>query len=254
MVNPTYQAAVEETTEILASTYATLDLGRDSQPTGIMNNPFNFGNSTSNFQKGSTSYAPKLNWQEKKKTSKNNSTPNLREISNTPKEQPLAQKKNSVQIGKENLFSSQAYANFNAEQSKLEPNNATTNATPLQHDTTTTSDSITNLGENSAGEKNLRWENHGRALDPLTHKLMIELQTWIEPNPEPPELVATMKIPIDILISIRHIYAAFEESKSSNKINMNKVNAMNLELEALEKNVTWDIVDLPPGQKPIGCK
>ena len=30
--------------------------------------------------------------------------------------------------------------------------------------------------------------------------------------------------------------------------------AMNEELQALEKTHTWEYVDLPPGKKPIGCK
>jgi hypothetical protein len=30
--------------------------------------------------------------------------------------------------------------------------------------------------------------------------------------------------------------------------------AMNLELDALAKNCTWKIVELPPHIKPIGCK
>jgi hypothetical protein len=29
---------------------------------------------------------------------------------------------------------------------------------------------------------------------------------------------------------------------------------MNEELQALEKNHTWDIVSLPQGKKPVGCK
>lgn len=32
------------------------------------------------------------------------------------------------------------------------------------------------------------------------------------------------------------------------------VQAMQLELKALESNNTWDLVDLPPKKKPIGCK
>lgn len=32
------------------------------------------------------------------------------------------------------------------------------------------------------------------------------------------------------------------------------VEVMNKELKALDDNNTWDIVDLPPGKKPIGCK
>lgn len=32
------------------------------------------------------------------------------------------------------------------------------------------------------------------------------------------------------------------------------ISAMNLELEALEENETWDIVPLPPSKKAIGCK
>nr|GEZ47391.1 putative reverse transcriptase, RNA-dependent DNA polymerase, Gag-polypeptide of LTR copia-type [Tanacetum cinerariifolium] len=34
----------------------------------------------------------------------------------------------------------------------------------------------------------------------------------------------------------------------------NWVNAMNKEIKALNKNHTWDITELPPGRKPIGCK
>ncbi|CAL9019450.1 unnamed protein product [Prunus brigantina] len=29
---------------------------------------------------------------------------------------------------------------------------------------------------------------------------------------------------------------------------------MNIEMEALQKNNTWDIVDLPKRMKPVGCK
>jgi Reverse transcriptase (RNA-dependent DNA polymerase) len=32
------------------------------------------------------------------------------------------------------------------------------------------------------------------------------------------------------------------------------VNAMNVEMNALEKNETWEITDLPVGKKPVGCK
>lgn len=32
------------------------------------------------------------------------------------------------------------------------------------------------------------------------------------------------------------------------------IDAMNNELHALEQNKTWDIVELPPGKRPIGCK
>jgi hypothetical protein len=34
----------------------------------------------------------------------------------------------------------------------------------------------------------------------------------------------------------------------------NWVTAMNEEIEALNRNNTWDLVDLPPGRKTIGCK
>ena len=30
--------------------------------------------------------------------------------------------------------------------------------------------------------------------------------------------------------------------------------AMNVEMEALEKNKTWELVKLPAGKKPVGCK
>jgi hypothetical protein len=29
---------------------------------------------------------------------------------------------------------------------------------------------------------------------------------------------------------------------------------MNVEMEALEKNKTWELVELPAGKKPVGCK
>ena len=32
------------------------------------------------------------------------------------------------------------------------------------------------------------------------------------------------------------------------------VKAMELEIEDLESNKTWNIIDLPPGKKPIGCR
>ena len=32
------------------------------------------------------------------------------------------------------------------------------------------------------------------------------------------------------------------------------VNAMNVEMDALEKNETWEITDLPVGKRPVGCK
>lgn len=31
-------------------------------------------------------------------------------------------------------------------------------------------------------------------------------------------------------------------------------NAMNVELQALAENHTWDVVELPSGKKPIGCR
>lgn len=34
----------------------------------------------------------------------------------------------------------------------------------------------------------------------------------------------------------------------------NWIRAMNDELNALESNGTWEVTDLPPGQKSIGCK
>lgn len=34
----------------------------------------------------------------------------------------------------------------------------------------------------------------------------------------------------------------------------NWVNAMQAEIKALISNNTWDVVTLPPGKKPIGCK
>lgn len=36
--------------------------------------------------------------------------------------------------------------------------------------------------------------------------------------------------------------------------NKNWVDAMNVEMEALEKNNTWELVNLPSGKKPVGCR
>ncbi|KAJ0590617.1 putative RNA-directed DNA polymerase [Helianthus annuus] len=43
---------------------------------------------------------------------------------------------------------------------------------------------------------------------------------------------------------------SFKEAVSD----VNWVNAMNEEMEALNRNNTWELVDLPIGRKPIGCK
>lgn len=32
------------------------------------------------------------------------------------------------------------------------------------------------------------------------------------------------------------------------------IDAMKTEIQALEDNKTWEITDLPPGKKPIGCR
>jgi len=36
--------------------------------------------------------------------------------------------------------------------------------------------------------------------------------------------------------------------------NENRPQAMDLEMEALENNSTWESVTLPNGEKPVGCK
>jgi hypothetical protein len=41
-----------------------------------------------------------------------------------------------------------------------------------------------------------------------------------------------------------------EDAMKSEKWN----EAMVVEMEALEKNNTWKIIDLPPGKRTIGCK
>lgn len=37
-------------------------------------------------------------------------------------------------------------------------------------------------------------------------------------------------------------------------LDSNWIEAMNQELQALKDNVTWSLVDLPPGKTPIGCR
>ncbi|GAA0168488.1 hypothetical protein LIER_40575 [Lithospermum erythrorhizon] len=50
--------------------------------------------------------------------------------------------------------------------------------------------------------------------------------------------------------------AKVQEPHSFKKARLSEdwMEAMALELQALEQNNTWDIVDLPSGVKPIGCK
>lgn len=68
-------------------------------------------------------------------------------------------------------------------------------------------------------------------------------------------------------------YVSFEEFSSSHKsflVSLNTIsvpkplrkalyneewrNAMRVEMEALEKNKTWELLSLPEGKKPVGCK
>lgn len=62
-------------------------------------------------------------------------------------------------------------------------------------------------------------------------------------------------LPTDYLASLANVLSTVEPSSYAQaKADPRWVDAMNKELEALEKNGTWDIVDLPSDVKPIGCK
>ncbi|KAI5350064.1 hypothetical protein L3X38_002955 [Prunus dulcis] len=61
------------------------------------------------------------------------------------------------------------------------------------------------------------------------------------------------------LLSAKHFVTRMDSIKISTRVeeafnDPKWAEAMNIEMEALQKNNTWDIVDLPKGTKPVGCK
>uniref|UniRef100_A0A803LXK8 Reverse transcriptase Ty1/copia-type domain-containing protein n=1 Tax=Chenopodium quinoa TaxID=63459 RepID=A0A803LXK8_CHEQI len=59
----------------------------------------------------------------------------------------------------------------------------------------------------------------------------------------------------DALVSLSNVLTAFEPySYNQAKEHPEWIEAMNKELEALDANNTWDLTDLPPGKRAIGCK
>ncbi|CAN6457819.1 unnamed protein product [Victoria cruziana] len=46
---------------------------------------------------------------------------------------------------------------------------------------------------------------------------------------------------------------SFDEAVSSSE-SVEWISAMNEEIESIQRNQVWELVDLPPGRKPIGCK
>ncbi|OIT27696.1 hypothetical protein A4A49_63962, partial [Nicotiana attenuata] len=51
-------------------------------------------------------------------------------------------------------------------------------------------------------------------------------------------------------------FSAIEEPRNFVEASKDKrwVTAMKTEIQALEGNSTWELVQLPPGKRPIGCK
>ncbi|OIT22281.1 hypothetical protein A4A49_55993, partial [Nicotiana attenuata] len=72
--------------------------------------------------------------------------------------------------------------------------------------------------------------------------------------------------PISAHVNYNHLSPAYKRAMSvystvSEQSNFKEaasdpkwIEAMQLELQALEDNNTWSIVGLPPGKKPIGCR
>ncbi|GAA0174303.1 hypothetical protein LIER_27724 [Lithospermum erythrorhizon] len=57
---------------------------------------------------------------------------------------------------------------------------------------------------------------------------------------------------ISFLAKLSHVQEPYSYKQAS--LIKDWINAMNVELQALEKNKTWDLVDLPKEKKPFGCK
>ncbi|OIT39969.1 hypothetical protein A4A49_55563, partial [Nicotiana attenuata] len=85
-------------------------------------------------------------------------------------------------------------------------------------------------------------------------------------NPPLPSTSSACLYPINHFVSYSHLPTHFqsflvsfsadiEPTSYSQAIKDDRwIKAMNLEIEALEQNHTWDVVDLPPVKVPIGCK
>ncbi|GKC42461.1 ribonuclease H-like domain-containing protein [Tanacetum coccineum] len=85
---------------------------------------------------------------------------------------------------------------------------------------------------------------------PETSMILIPAKTV---NEEPRRSSRPHKLPTnlnDFIIEGKVKYGVEKEAI----LDENWVNAMNEEMEALNKNQTWTLTDLPAGRKPIGCK
>ncbi|GKC43127.1 putative RNA-directed DNA polymerase [Tanacetum coccineum] len=64
----------------------------------------------------------------------------------------------------------------------------------------------------------------------------------------------TSKLPTKLSDFVLDDKVKYGINKHVNYSNLNWVAAINDEMEALHRNETWDITELPPGRKPIRCK
>ncbi|XP_075101799.1 uncharacterized protein LOC142177227 [Nicotiana tabacum] len=112
-------------------------------------------------------------------------------------------------------------------------------------------------------------------IDPPTDSLLprksgrtLKPSIWVSDyiHPHLPSASTSCLYPIHHFASYNHLPDHFQSFLSSFLANIEPtsyshaikddrwIKAMNLEIEALEKNHTWNMVNLPPGKVPIGCK
>ncbi|RDX75632.1 hypothetical protein CR513_44461, partial [Mucuna pruriens] len=137
-------------------------------------------------------------------------------------------------------------------------------------------DTPTRLENNTRFGKNLVYTRRSKVISELTHAL--------EANPTPSDqnmmMAFTFQLPLEKELenelknlSILSNYLSFNKFSLAHKTffaNLNFISiptivfeglfeknwkqAIDIEMEALEKNKTWKLVSLPAGKKPVGCK
>ena len=134
-----------------------------------------------------------------------------------------------------------------------------------EHPTTATTQTLTETLDPAISEPELR-RGHRRRTPSVT------LKNYVTNSAQTRLLKTTTKSNQDLLYPISNYvsYGRFSATHTAYQVSTGKItppktykqavlderfrNAMGTEVVALEANRTWDVVDLPPGKKAIGCK